>query len=83
MITPAEADEVAGRVIAEYIRRCGAHTREDVANALMKMASASGLAMIHAVGHEGAADRMRGVAGFVASDEAAELVRRATTGVTH
>lgn len=66
MLSSSEAEELAGKLVAEYITACDCKTREDVANVLMKLCSLSGLVMAASVGVSETTDRLTATAKYVA-----------------
>lgn len=58
MITPSDAEKLAIKKIQEYISACGCLTTDDVGNALMKMLSVTGQAMLAAEGQKIAVARI-------------------------
>lgn len=65
MITQEQAEEIATRAMQEYVSKCQCNSTEDVANALMKMASICGVGMVAVVGHKDAVDRMQATTDFI------------------
>lgn len=65
MISPDQAEVMAGAIITQYVNDCGCATQEDVANVLMKLASMCGLGMSAVVGREDAVQRLLGTAQWV------------------
>lgn len=63
--TPAQAEELAKKAVADYLNACHIATPEAVGNYLMKMASVTGVLMANAEGSENAHDRLVGTARFV------------------
>lgn len=70
MITPGQAEKLAHALVEDYINQCGCQNTEDVANALMKLASMSWLAMCAVVGRDEAVHRMLGTAQYIAKAQA-------------
>lgn len=65
MLSSSEAEELAGKLVAEYITACGCKSRQDVANVLMKLCSLAGLVMSASVGAQETADRFTATADYV------------------
>jgi hypothetical protein len=63
--TPAEAEEHAKRVVADYLTACRINDPAQVGNYLMKLASVAGALMANAEGADMAFDRLLGTAQFV------------------
>jgi hypothetical protein len=61
MITPEEAEKLARSTVESYINSCCCGNNQDVANALMKLASMCGLAMCAVVGQDEAVARIESV----------------------
>lgn len=65
--TPAEAEEHAKDAVRAYLEACGMVTREQVGDALMKLASVVGLMMAATEGKAVAVARLQGTTQFVHS----------------
>ena len=65
MVTQAEAEELAKKVIQLYLDECGLITQKDAGNALMKLCSVAGVMMVATVGYDDAVSRMKGTASFI------------------
>jgi len=63
--TPAEAEELAKRAVADYLNSCRMTDAAQAANYLMKLASMAGVLMANAEGADAAFDRLLGTAQFV------------------
>lgn len=66
--TPAEAEELAQKVVGDYLTACRLSSPPDpvqIGNFLMKLASVVGILMAHAEGSETAWARLYGTADFV------------------
>lgn len=63
--TPAQAEELAKKAVADYLNACHIATSDQVGNYLMKLASVAGVLMANAEGSENAHDRLVGTAQFV------------------
>lgn len=63
--TPQEAEEHAKRAVSAYLNACSMQSRDDIGNALMKLASVTGILMAANEGREIAAQRLEGTAAFV------------------
>ena len=63
--TPAQAEELAKKAVADYLNACHIATADQVGNYLMKLASVAGVLMANAEGSEMAAARLEGTAAFV------------------
>lgn len=66
MITPQQAEELAQKTIQDYVNACGCRDTQDIANALMKLASMCGLGMCATVGQPEAVSRMQGTTNHIA-----------------
>jgi hypothetical protein len=66
MLSEKEAEDLAGKLVAEYITACDCKSRQDVANVLMKLCSLAGLVMAAGVGAGDAAGRLEATAQYVA-----------------
>lgn len=64
--TPAEAEELAKKAVADYLNACHIATPDQVGNYLMKLASVAGVLMANAEGCDAAFDRLYGTALFIA-----------------
>lgn len=63
--TPDEAEELAKKALGEYLTACRMQSRDDLGNALMKLASVVGVYMAANEGREIAAQRLEGTAAFI------------------
>lgn len=63
--SPAEAEELAKKVVGEYLTACRMTERDQVGNYLMKLCSVAGVVMARAAGSADAADRLEGTAHFI------------------
>ena len=63
--TPAEAEELAKKAVADYLNACHIATPDQVGNYLMKLASVAGVLMANAEGSAAAYQRLVGTAAFV------------------
>lgn len=65
--TPAEAEELAKKLVGDYLTACRLASADPVAigNYLMKLASVAGCVMANAEGADTAFDRLLGTAQFV------------------
>jgi hypothetical protein len=66
--TPAEAEALAKKAVADYLTACRLSSPDPatMGNYLMKLASVTGVMMACAEGSDIASDRLMGTAGFVA-----------------
>lgn len=64
-ITPARAEELAKKAVADYLSACGLKDQSQMGDVLMKLASVTGVLMANAEGSEMAFDRLLGTAQFV------------------
>lgn len=64
--TPAQAEELAKKAVADYLNACHIAKPGQVGNYLMKLASVTGVLMANAEGSDMAFDRLYGTALFVA-----------------
>jgi hypothetical protein len=62
MITPDEAEALARKHMQDYVAACGRNTVEDVGNALLKLASVTGVGIVATQGQEVAVAMIQGVA---------------------
>jgi hypothetical protein len=69
MITEQDAEKLAQAVMQDYVNRCQCNTKEDVANALMKLTSMCGLGMCAVVGKDDAVARLQGTADYIAKTQ--------------
>jgi predicted RNase H-like HicB family nuclease len=65
--TPAEAEELAKRAVAEYLNACRMTEQDQIGNYLMKLCSVAGVLMANAEGADDAFARLLGTAQFVLS----------------
>jgi hypothetical protein len=63
--TPAEAEELAKKVVGEYLTACRMTDRDQIGNYLMKLCSVAGVLMANAEGASSAVERLIGTAAFV------------------
>lgn len=63
--TPAEAEELAKKAVADYLTACRMTDRSQIGNYLMKLCSVAGVTMANADGADDAFDRLLGTAQFV------------------
>lgn len=63
--TPAEAEELAKKAVADYLNACHIATPDQVGNYLMKLTSVAAVLMANAEGAQAAFDRLEGTAMFV------------------
>lgn len=74
--SPAEAEEIAKRAVADYLNACRIARADTVGDYLMKLCSVAGVLMANAEGSVRAYERLYGTAVFVARsmpDEPAQL----------
>ena len=69
MKTAKEAETLAQQAMQDYVNKCGCQTKEDVANALMKLVSMCGLGMCAVVGQPEAVARLQGTTNHVAKTQ--------------
>lgn len=65
MTTPKQAEEFTKKAVQDYLNACNMQSRDEIGNALMKLASVAGLLMACAEGREIAAQRLEGTAEFI------------------
>lgn len=65
MISAAEAELLARKVLQEYVSACNCQNVQDIANVLMKACSVAGLMMVATVGKDEAVARLDGTAAFI------------------
>ncbi len=63
--TPAEAEELAKKAVADYLNACHIATPAQVGDYLMKLVSVAGVLMANAEGRDMAFDRLYGTALFI------------------
>lgn len=63
--TPAEAEDLAKKAVADYLNACRISDPAQVGNYLMKLASVAGVLMANAEGSAAAYERLVGTAQFV------------------
>jgi hypothetical protein len=63
--TPAQAEELAKKAVADYLNACHIATPDQVGNYLMKLTSVAAVLMANAEGAQAAFDRLEGTAMFV------------------
>lgn len=63
--TPAEAEELAKKLVGEYLTACRMTGRDQISNYLMKLCSVAGVLMANADGADDAFNRLLGTAQFV------------------
>lgn len=78
MISAKEAEVLAQKLIEDYVAKCRCNTHDDVANALMKLASMCGLGMCAVVGQPEAVARLQGTTDYIAKAQAGKQWRKAT-----
>jgi hypothetical protein len=70
VISPGQAEKLAHALVENYINKCGCENTQDVANALMKLASMCGLGMCAVVGRAESVQRLRETADYIAKAQA-------------
>ena len=70
MLKPQQAELLANTLVQQYVNKCDCQSQEDVANALMKLASMCGLAMCAVVGRDESVARLQGTTNYISSTEA-------------
>lgn len=60
-----QAEALAAKAVGDYLNACDMQSRDDIGNALMKLASVAGALMACAEGREIAAQRLEGTAAFI------------------
>lgn len=78
MITQQKAEALAQAVMQDYVKACQCDTHEDVANALMKLASMCGLGMCAVVGQPEAVARLQGTTDYIARTQAGRNWKKET-----
>lgn len=78
MITPADAEKLATKIIQDYVSACGCANDTDVGNVLMKLLSTTGQALIAVEGQEIALMRFFGTGQHLAKPEFAKAWKRST-----
>lgn len=63
--TPADAEELAKKAVADYLTACHIAEPSQIGNYLMKLASVAGVLMAQAEGSAEAALRLEGTARFI------------------
>jgi hypothetical protein len=63
--TPAQAEELEKKAVADYLNACHIATPDQVGNYLMKLTSVAAVLMANAEGAQAAFDRLEGTAMFV------------------
>lgn len=63
--TPLEAEELAAKMVGEYLTACRMTDRAQIGNYLMKLCSVAGVVMAQAEGAVTAFERLEGTAHFV------------------
>lgn len=69
MIKPAQAEILATEKLQEYIAACGCVTQEDLGNALLKLLSVTGQAILKTQGQEIAVAMTQGTAAHLAKPQ--------------
>lgn len=69
MITPKEAEELATKHVQEFVNACKPNDLEDVGNALLKLLSTTGQAMIATQGQDVALAMVEGTHEYLARPE--------------
>jgi hypothetical protein len=64
-VGPDEAEQIAARIVGEYLNACRMTDRAQIGNYLMKLCSVAGVVMAQAEGSVTAFERMQGTAHFV------------------
>jgi hypothetical protein len=78
VITPKEAEALATKTVQDYVNACGCGNKQDVANALMKLASMCGLGMCAVVGQPEAVSRLQGTTNYIAKTQAGKNWKQET-----
>lgn len=78
MISPKEAEDLAQKVMQDYVNACGCNNTQDVANVLMKLVSMCGLGMCATVGQVEAVSRLQGTADYIAKTQAGKNWKKET-----
>jgi hypothetical protein len=78
MITPKQAEQLAQKVMQDYVKECKCDSTQDVANALMKLVSMCGLGMCATVGQAEAVARLQGTTDYIAKAQAGKNWKRET-----
>ena len=78
MITPQKAETLAQAMMQDYVKACDCQSVDDVANALMKLASMCGLGMCAVVGQPEAVARLQGTTDYIARTQAGKNWKRET-----
>ena len=69
MLTPKKAEQLASKILEDYVNACECKDEQDVANVLMKLVSLCGLAMCAVVGQKEAIERMQGTTNYISRKE--------------
>ena len=69
MITPEEAEVIAGKMMQDYVTSCKCNTVHDVANALMMLVSVCSQGMCAAVGQPETVKRLEIAAAYIAKTQ--------------
>lgn len=69
MITPEEAEVIAGKMMQDYVTSCKCNTVHDVANAVMMLVSVCSQGMCAAVGQPETVERLETVAAYIAKTQ--------------
>lgn len=77
--SPAEAEALAKKAVAEYLTACRLTDRDQIADHLMKLCSVAGVMMAAANGADDAFDRLLGTAQFVLKTMPKKPARLVTT----
>lgn len=67
---PKEAEELAQKMMQDYVAQCKCNSNKGVANVLMKLASMCGLGMCAVVGQPEAVARLQGTTNYIAHTQA-------------
>jgi hypothetical protein len=78
MITAKQAEVLAQEAMQDYVNKCGCDNEQDVANALMKLASMCGLGMCAVVGQAEAVSRLQGTTDYIANAQAGQNWKKET-----
>jgi hypothetical protein len=69
MITTQEAEALAQQTMQQYVASCGCDSREDIANALVKLISMCGLGMCAVIGQPEAVAWLQGTTDYIAKTQ--------------
>jgi hypothetical protein len=70
--TPAEAEQLAQKLIGDYLTACRMTDPAQIGNYLMKLASVAGVLMARVEGRDTAVERLLGTAAFIGKTMPAE-----------